>query len=352
MSSPNDPSVRRGEFGDPRSASNDPALDTPLVDLPAEAGDERFSDGSAADVTDRQVAYDAGSRPVPGQPSGARESVRHEVLTEHRQDFERPGRDLPPNDTAVNDTSVKDTRDSRSGDGSSMLLPPTARNQSVDGGQLREDYYGSPEAAPTLDQRPVATPVVVPPDRETLAAREREQFGGMQMGAGFFGWLTATGMAVLLLAIVAAAGVAFGVTTSEKVDQAVQESQNATGTAQTVGLVGAILLGVILFVAYFCGGYVAGRMARFSGPKQGVAVWLWAIVTTAILAAIAAIAGSKYNVLAQLNLPRIPVDEGSVTTVGLIAIGGAILVAFIGAVLGGLTGTRYHRRVDALRFQE
>ena len=81
-------------------------------------------------------------------------------------------------------------------------------------------------------------------------------------------------------------------------------------------------------------------------------MWLWALITTAVIAGLAAIAGSKYNILAQLNLPRIPVDEGSVNTVGLIAIGAAVLVALLGALLGGKLGTRYHRRVDAAGFDE
>jgi MFS family permease len=127
----------------------------------------------------------------------------------------------------------------------------------------------------------------------------------------------------------------------------VQESANATGTARTVGLVGAITLLVILFVAYFCGGYVAGRMARFNGIRQGLAVWLWGVVIAIIFAALAAVAGSQYNVYAQLNLPRIPVDEGDVTAVGLIAIAAAILTALVGALLGGLAGMRFHRKVDA-----
>ncbi|BAS18013.1 hypothetical protein AHiyo8_63160 [Arthrobacter sp. Hiyo8] len=42
--------------------------------------------------------------------------------------------------------------------------------------------------------------------RETVIAREKEQFGGIKIGSAFFGWLTATGMAVLLVALVAAAG--------------------------------------------------------------------------------------------------------------------------------------------------
>src|SRR5664279_1579500 len=102
-------------------------------------------------------------------------------------------------------------------------------------------------------------------------------------------------MAVLVISVLAAAGVAFGVATSQNVDQAVQESQVGTATAQTVGLVGAIALLVILFVAYFCGGYVAGRMARFHGARQGLAVWLWGIAMAVIFAALAAVAGSQYN---------------------------------------------------------
>ena len=189
-------------------------------------------------------------------------------------------------------------------------------------------------------------PPPVPPDRATIAARQRERFGGIHFGSAFFGWLTATGMAVLLIALLAAAGVAFGVATDTSIDQAAQQSQSNTGTAQTVGLVGAITLLIVLLLAYYCGGYVAGRMARFNGARQGLAVWLWGVVMALVTAAIAAIAGSQYDVFAQLSLPRLPINEGQVTAVGAIAIGAAILAALVGAVLGGLAGMRFHRKVD------
>ena len=57
----------------------------------------------------------------------------------------------------------------------------------------------------------------------------------------------------------------------------------------------------MLFVAYYCGGYVAGRMARFNGVKQGVAVWVWAVVIAVAVAVLAAVAGDQYDVLASLN---------------------------------------------------
>ena len=79
--------------------------------------------------------------------------------------------------------------------------------------------------------------------------------------------------------------------------------------AWTVGLVGGVLLLVILFVAYLAGGYVAGRMARFNGARQGLAVWLWGVAITGLLAAVAAVAGPQYDIPAQVNLPRIRTNE-------------------------------------------
>ena len=49
------------------------------------------------------------------------------------------------------------------------------------------------------------TPATEPPvDRQSVVAREKERFGGVKPGVAFFGWLTATGMGVLLTALVAA----------------------------------------------------------------------------------------------------------------------------------------------------
>ena len=201
---------------------------------------------------------------------------------------------------------------------------------------------GTAPAPPVVERAPAA----VIPDRTTIIARQKERFGGIKVGSAFFGWLTATGMAVLLISLLAAAGVAFGVATDTTIDQATRESQSNTGTAQTVGLVGAITLLIILLLAYYCGGYVAGRMARFNGIRQGLAVWLWGVVMALVTAAIAAIAGTQYDVFARLSLPRLPINEGQVTAVGAIAIGAAILAARIGARLGGLAGRRCHPTLD------
>jgi hypothetical protein len=197
-------------------------------------------------------------------------------------------------------------------------------------------------AGSTAQDPDLGTTQVVPvtPDRREVVARQREEFGGMKFGSAFFGWLAATGMAVLLTALVAGAGTALGYTTD------VNTTNPTPGEVQSVGIVGGIALLVIIFLAYFCGGYVAGRMARFNGFRQGVAVWLWAVIIAIVVAVLAAIAGSRYDVLANLNLPRIPVNEGTLTTAGVLTAVGIAAVSLVGAVLGGLAGMRFHRRVD------
>ena len=67
--------------------------------------------------------------------------------------------------------------------------------------------------------------------------------------------------------------------------------------------------------------------------------------------AIAAVAGSQYDVLANLNtFPRIPVTEGDLTIAGIITLVIVIAASLGGAILGGKAGTHYHRRVDRAGF--
>jgi len=179
--------------------------------------------------------------------------------------------------------------------------------------------------------------------RDAVAA-QHDRFGGIKWGAAFFGWLSANGLAVLLVAALSAAGVAIGLT------QGVPSTDEATDNAGGIGIGGGIALLVVLFLAYLAGGYVAGRMSRFDGIRQGVAVWLIGLLVVVVLAVAGTVLGSKYNVLSQLNLPRIPVDEGTATTAGIIALVAVLLVTLLGAVLGGKLGERFHRKVDRVGF--
>jgi len=183
------------------------------------------------------------------------------------------------------------------------------------------------------------------PTREHLHAartRQREEYGGINWGAAFFGWLVAVGLGSLLVAILAAAGAAVGLTEVS--------SSEAEQNAESIGLGGAIALLAVLMIAYYCGGYVAGRMSRFDGARQGFGAWLFGIVVTVLLALAAVILGSEYNVLEQLNLPSLPVGESTLTTGGAIALAAVVLGSLLAAVVGGKAGERYHRKVDRAGF--
>ena len=175
-------------------------------------------------------------------------------------------------------------------------------------------------------------------------ARQREEFGGINWGAAFFGWLVAVGLGALLTGLLSAAGAAL----------AVGESGNDVNgsTADTVSLIGGIALVVVLLIAYYAGGYVAGRMSRFDGARQGFAAWAIGLIIAIILAVAGAILGAEYNVLSQLNLPRIPIDEGDLAIGGIITLVAAILLPLLASILGGKQGERYHKKIDRVAVDE
>jgi len=172
---------------------------------------------------------------------------------------------------------------------------------------------------------------------KTARARQRDEFGGLNWGSSFFGWLVAVGIAALITGLLAAMGAAIGLTTQD-------------ANVDSLGLGGGIALLAALMLAYFCGGYVAGRMSRFDGARQGAGVWVIAFVVTVALALLAIIAGDKYNVVAQLGLPSIPVGSSELRSGGWIALLAVVVGTFLAAVVGGKSGERFHRRVDRAAF--
>jgi hypothetical protein len=185
-----------------------------------------------------------------------------------------------------------------------------------------------------------ATTTAAPATVAEARAIQRERFGGADGTAIFFGWLSALGLAALLLAVVAAAGTRLGYATGVT-------TGDATSNAGTIGIVGAAILVVILLLAYYCGGYVAGRMARFDGGRQGLRVWVLGLLATVAAAVAGWIGGSQYNVFERLNLPRIPVDEGTITTGAIITLAVVLIGTLLAAMAGGKAGDRYHARIDA-----
>lgn len=172
-----------------------------------------------------------------------------------------------------------------------------------------------------------------------LQARRRDEFGGTNVGAAFFGWLVAIGMTLILAGIVGAIAAAVG----SSLDVGVTEAEQGAGT---IGIGAGIALLLILMIAYFAGGYVAGRMSRFDGGRQGVAVWLIGLIITIIVVGIGLIFGNQYDIFSRVNLPNLPIPTDTATTGGLIALAAVLVGTLLAAFLGGKAGQRYHTKID------
>lgn len=199
--------------------------------------------------------------------------------------------------------------------------------------RVEPDPVGSTNRAKWLERRRAHDP------QQIREERRRAEFGGFNVGADFFGWLVAVAMTVLLAGVVGAVAAAVGRTLNVN-EAKIEKDAGAYGLATAIGLL------VILVVAYYAGGYVAGRMSRYDGGRQGVGVWLFGLVITVLVVVVGAIFGSTYNVFDRVSLPSIPIPTDTATWGGVIALASIVVGTLVAAVIGGRVGCRYHRRVD------
>jgi hypothetical protein len=169
----------------------------------------------------------------------------------------------------------------------------------------------------------------------------REEYGGFNLGAAFFGWLVAIALTVLLASILGAIAAALGNTLNFT-------QSDAQRQAGTVGISTAVALLVVLVIGYFAGGYVAGRMSRYDGGRQGAGVWLIGLIVTVLVVVIGVVAGSQYDIFRRVDLPSIPIPTDTLTTGGIIALAAVLVGTLLAAFLGGKAGERYHRRIDRI----
>jgi len=108
----------------------------------------------------------------------------------------------------------------------------------------------------------------------------------------------------------------------------------------------------VVAVAYYAGGYVAGRMSRFDGGRQGLGVWLIGLAAMVIGGAIGAAFGTQYNVLDRIDLPQLPFSDYEASIGAAVTGGVLLLVTLVTALAGGKAGRDYHRRVDAAHLEQ
>jgi hypothetical protein len=285
----------------------------------------RESDGGAVAVDERERDEPATSVATPSADPAARERRLEELRATQADDPDTRG--LDRDRVGATDGTAESDRFART-ERAAVVDPERVADRDVDRDRVADRDVDEPRTIPAV----VAEDTMV-----AMRARQRDRFGGIRWGSAFFGLLSAIGLAALLLGIVAAAGVTLGVSEINDV---------RNGSDDTIGLGGAILVLVALALSWYCGGYVAGRMARFDGARQGIGVWVWTLAIGAALAIAAVIGGSEYDVLQQLNLPNVAVGDQSLTTTGLITLAAALVVTLVFAIIGGKAGDLFHRRVD------
>jgi len=234
-------------------------------------------------------------------------------------------------------------KNDRSGDGRADRATAVEDRRTV--ADDRTPANGESGARATTRDREPASAGVGREDMNAARARQRDEYGGINWGAAFFGWLVAVGIAVLLTGILSAAGAAIGLTEPSA-------AADAQSSPETVSLIGAIALIVVLAIAYYCGGYVAGRMSRFDGARQGIGAWAIGLIITIALAVVGLVLGGEYNVVERANLPSLPVDGKTLGTGGLIATIVLLAITLLAAALGGKAGARYHKKVDRAGFAD
>ena len=177
----------------------------------------------------------------------------------------------------------------------------------------------------------------------TREERLRDVYGGVDWLASFIGCVFAlVCMSVLLLLISGLMLGPLGFTLDL-----------AGGQLDSAIITGLVIVGLVLFLSYFFGGYVAGRLVRFDGGRNGAATVAWGILLAVIFALFGfllagLLPGSVYELLRGLQ-SGIQSTFGNLITLGLVGAGiivGALLLVLLGGLLGGSLGNRYHTRID------
>ncbi len=199
------------------------------------------------------------------------------------------------------------------------------------------EVHSTHETTHETTHQPVREPIRDRDAEQSHTDAAHEKFGGLNIGAAFFGWLVAIGVTILLSSIVGA--VVAGIGSSTDLSQ-------ARNDAGTIGIAAAATLLAVLAIGYYAGGYVAGRMSRFDGARQGLGVWVIGLLVTILAGVLGAVFGAEYNILERVNLPRVPLPSDQLGWGGIITGLAVLVVTLLAAMAGGKIGHHYHNRVD------
>ena len=215
--------------------------------------------------------------------------------------------------------------------GNAHAAPSTPQANPAD-----DDHFVIPTPAGTAGAAG-AEPVLT---AATALSMQKSRYSRMHLLPGLLGWLITISLMDGGLWAIQSWLTLTG--QSESIEYASVVSRLFSGASNAVPV--AVALSVLIFFAYLVGGYAAGRMARFAGAKQGIAVWLWQIMALIIGSLATFLAPQLFqNGVASLSLQKLIAGDFAN---GLLAVLLVLALSFLGAILGGLCGRLYHRRVD------
>ena len=172
--------------------------------------------------------------------------------------------------------------------------------------------------------------------------RLRDMYGGVDWLASFLGFVFAVVIASVFSTVAGLVLVPLGF-----------PPEISGGQLGASVLTGLAVVGVLIFLTFFFGGYVAGRLARFDGGRNGAMVLAWTFILALILALVTVVfsgflpAGAAEGVanLAQGTASAAGSLAGA-GVAGIIVAVAALLLALLGGFFGGRLGSRYHTEID------
>jgi hypothetical protein len=172
--------------------------------------------------------------------------------------------------------------------------------------------------------------------------RLRDMYGGVDWLASFIGFVFSVVIALVFSTVAGLVLVPLGF-----------PPEISGGQLGASVLTGLAVLGVLIFLTYFFGGYVAGRLARFDGGRNGAMVLAWTVLVNLILALVTLVFSGFLPTGAAEGIRNLA--QGTASAVGSLAGAGvagivvavaAVLLALLGGFFGGRLGSRYHTEID------
>ena len=169
-------------------------------------------------------------------------------------------------------------------------------------------------------------------DRAVLA--QDAGLGKISLGSVLAGTLVAYGAFAVLLAIAAAVAKAVGI-----------DTDFSDNEWRRLGAVGGGVVAGVLFLSYWYGGYVAGRMSRRAGTINGFFVFVLGVVLAVGVAGVVNLFTDGDEITRELRGIGVPTTADEWRNIGTVAGIGSIAGMFLGALLGGAMGERWHGKL-------